>query len=541
MADKKQVTDISGLSQAIVEALKEITTCGKSLTLPNLNRALSHRSEIATLFEQANVRPEKRVTPGELEALKTQIETVENRRKETLRQMAELESRTGLEWDFFRRLTATLVGLARIPENASYYLDLDDLRTRVQEDRSLDALETSLKSIKSQMLREGVGGMKHPEKAQNGASQSGSSMVKSFFGRGEKGASDDTIARLKKEGTIALQEIQTILGEDFRASVHLAQQYIDRSRDLDSLIAQKTYVLSLIGGYVQRAQKEKDQVTAFLREVSERLVTMEKEVVAASSASRDVQLNDKSFNDNLENEIQSFQESASKNGTFETLRAFVESQLTSIANVLHDRRIEYTTRIEKAQKESETLKKNFRGLIGKVIEKNKALTEEIQRDPLTEIFNRRTYDSTLSSEFDRFQRYQKPFSLILFDVDRFKGVNDRYGHEAGDKVLKAIARKVRETLRKPDVFARYGGEEFAVILPETGIENGIFVATKIRELIDETVFEYDDERVPVTVSLGVTEVLPTDTDPASVAKRADMYLYRAKAEGRNKMVSDRDV
>ena len=542
MPEKKRIMEVSGLSQSIAEVLKEISSCGKRLTIANLNRALSHRKEITELLEYANKSPhDTPVTASELDALKSQIETVENRRKEALRQMAELERGIARERELFRRLSNTLINMVRIPENEAFYSVLDDFQSRMMEGADLDELEEGLKVIKDQMLREGVGGRKRAEKVTNGSVVSGASVVKSLFGRGEKGIPEEALNRLKNECASALQEIQDILGEEFRASVHLAQQHIERSRDLDSLISQKTYVLSLIMGYVQCAQREKDQVTDFLREVSERLVELEKEMHATSTESCDVHLNDSTFNENLENEIHTFHETVLNASNFDDLKTFVVTQLTKITSVLHDRRLEYVNRIEKAQRESENLKKNVRTLIGRVIDKNKALMEEIQRDPLTEIFSRRTFETSLSVEIQRFQRYRKPFTLIYFDVDHFKQVNDRYGHEAGDRVLKAIAKRVRDTLRKPDVFARYGGEEFVVILPETGLDNGISVAMKIRELVEETMFEYENERVQVTVSLGVTEVLPSDQEPMMITNRADKLLYRAKTEGRNRVVSDYDV
>jgi len=113
MPEKKRIMGISGLSQSIAEALKEISSCGKSLTIANLNRALSHRKEITELLEYANKSPhDTPVTASELDALKSQIETVENRRKEALRQMAELEHGIARERELFRRLSNTLINMA---------------------------------------------------------------------------------------------------------------------------------------------------------------------------------------------------------------------------------------------------------------------------------------------------------------------------------------------------------------------------------------------------------------------------------------------
>lgn len=546
MAKKqKQIMDIAGLAESLAEVLKEISTGGNSLTLAKMTTTLAKRKDISALLERANDRSGGMVTDEELDSLKSIIEAGENKRREILHQVSALQGEFSREKEFYRRLIFAVMNLARIPENMSFYQALDKCRSQMQEGAELECLEASLKNIKDLMLQEGIGGSRKIaerfEKSPDSENRPGVSIVKSFFGRAEKPPAEDLLSRLKSEGCTALAELQAILGEEYRASVHLAQEYIDKSRDLDFFISQKTYILSVIEAYVKRATREKEQLTGFIREVSERLLEMEKEMAATSSATQDVRIDAKNFSENLESELRTFQDTVLGSKDFDNLKTFVVSQLTKISSVLQKRREEYTISIEKAQKESESLKKNFKNLIGRVIDKNKNLMEEIQRDPLTEIFNRRTFETSIAAELDRFHRYKKPFTFIFFDVDFFKRVNDRYGHDAGDRVLKAIARKVTEVLRKPDVFARYGGEEFVIILPETSLDNGQTVAMKIREMIEDTVFEYEGERVPITISLGVTEVEPGDLEPSHIALRADKLLYRAKAEGRNKVVSDYDV
>lgn len=539
MSEKKPIMDITGLSAALAEALKELSTGGKSLTLANLNRTLAKRKEITALLERANGREES-VSENELASLKLLLESGENKRREMIHQMTAMEVDLNRERDFYKRLSLTLVNLARIPENEAFHAGLDECTAVLQNGADMERLEACTKKLRDRMLKEDVGGArKRPERAEEDSR--GVGKVRSFFARGEKPAPvDDVFPRIKDELSVALDELQRILGEDFRASVHLAKEHVGKSRDLDSLVAQKTFILSVVDGYVQRATREKDQVTTFLKELSERLLEMEKEMAASASSSQDVHLAGDGFSESLESEIRVFRESVLVSPDFESLRTFVVSQLTKMTTTLQKRRQEYTVRIEKVQQESEDLKKNFRSLIGRVIDKNKTLQEEIQRDPLTEIFNRRTYEASIAAELERFKRYKKPFSILFLDIDHFKQVNDRYGHDAGDRVLRAIARKVREILRKPDVFARYGGEEFVIILPETTLENGVGVAQKIRDLVADTVFEYEGERVPVTVSLGVTEVEPGDLEAAHITQRADRHLYRAKAGGRNRVISDLD-
>jgi diguanylate cyclase (GGDEF)-like protein len=155
-------------------------------------------------------------------------------------------------------------------------------------------------------------------------------------------------------------------------------------------------------------------------------------------------------------------------------------------------------------------------------------------DGLTNVHNKRYLLETLERELPRAIRHQRPLSLCMFDLDHFKQVNDTYGHIAGDYVLKEVASVVRSRLRPDDVIARYGGEEFAVLLPETDLKGAQAIAEELRKLIAERVFEFEGERIPVTVSIGCTQLRGED-DAMKLVKAADVKLYEAKRGGRNRV------
>ncbi len=161
--------------------------------------------------------------------------------------------------------------------------------------------------------------------------------------------------------------------------------------------------------------------------------------------------------------------------------------------------------------------------------------EAAHRDPLTGLHNRLGYEEFLAQEYRRWKRYKTPLALVIFDVDYFKRVNDNYGHKAGDKVLAAIAKRLRKLTREPDFLARYGGEEFILIMPETDRQAAFTVAEKLREAIAEMGFTYRGEPVRITVSIGVTEFAGTDSGD-SAFQRADQAMYQAKEAGRNQTI-----
>jgi two-component system, cell cycle response regulator len=177
----------------------------------------------------------------------------------------------------------------------------------------------------------------------------------------------------------------------------------------------------------------------------------------------------------------------------------------------------------------------FKFLTGGNIEN--AYHEEIYRlttiDGLTQIFNKRYFLETIEREIARSHRYRRELSLVMFDIDHFKKVNDTYGHLAGDYALKHLAQAVKTRIRREDCFARYGGEEFAIVLPEIDGLNAKPFAEKIRQLVEATDFRFENTRMPVTISMGVATLDGESIDPQALIKRADDRLYEAKSSGRN--------
>ena len=187
----------------------------------------------------------------------------------------------------------------------------------------------------------------------------------------------------------------------------------------------------------------------------------------------------------------------------------------------------------------------FKFLYGSGIETS--YHEEIYRmtiiDGLTGAHNKRFFLEFLEREMARCSRYNRPLSLLMFDIDHFKQINDTHGHLTGDYVLKELARRLLHRIRKEELLARYGGEEFAVVLPETAHDTALQFAETLRRMVGSELFEYEGDRFPVTISIGVSTLdfeslsqgmaPPPQMDPMEFIREADGNLYKAKRGGRN--------
>jgi len=174
---------------------------------------------------------------------------------------------------------------------------------------------------------------------------------------------------------------------------------------------------------------------------------------------------------------------------------------------------------------------------GELREANERLRRLAFRDGLTGLYNHRYFQELMDRELSRAARYGRPFSLILFDIDHFKRVNDTYGHLRGDIVLRAVSATVMRLTRESDIAARYGGEEFAVILPETDLKGGAVLAERLRREIERMVIPAEGEAIRVTISLGVATYEPgmTPKEKSDIIDAADRALYNSKRTGRNRV------
>ena len=204
----------------------------------------------------------------------------------------------------------------------------------------------------------------------------------------------------------------------------------------------------------------------------------------------------------------------------------VDGDVTEYIAIRHD-----ITELEETKQQLRNINKAMKSKVDELYSMTHTLEEKANKDTLTGIQNRDSFEETFSHEIAHAHKNARPLSLMLFDIDNFKEVNDNYGHQAGDNILIELTSLVAQNIKTSDIFARWGGEEFVILLPNTFLAEAYSFAQKLREMIEQHSFNYKER---ITASFGVAE-LDSEDDKATLFLKADKALYSAKANGRNRV------
>jgi diguanylate cyclase len=221
-----------------------------------------------------------------------------------------------------------------------------------------------------------------------------------------------------------------------------------------------------------------------------------------------------------------------------TLKIKVQARLNAVAGQIRDFREREEQREAESERRTQELRTEVIKLKGRTDELIKlCAAQEVQlmTDALTGAHSRYAYEQRVDEEYQRWLRHSQPLAFAMWDIDLFKKINDTYGHEAGDRLLRGVADLLKRNKRAEDFLARIGGEEFVLLLPMTTIGAAAAMADKLRQLIGGAPFRHHGEPVAVTISCGLTDFRAGDT-PMTVYERADRALYQAKTEGRNRCI-----
>jgi len=291
----------------------------------------------------------------------------------------------------------------------------------------------------------------------------------------------------------------------------------------------------LIGEQRANLQREKLEIEDLLRQIDTRLEEIASYLARDATDYRNAQESTEQLNLLVLDEVHELNSDVQTAVELTELRGRVRVRLEAINTHLQDFRAREEQRLAAQIDRSGRLRIRIAELERESRHLQRSLQEEqrlAMMDALTGIPNRAAYDERIEHEFLRWRRQEAPVSILAWDIDRFKAVNDAYGHRAGDKVLRVIGQHLAQHVRGTDFVARYGGEEFVMILVGTSAEQALVAANKIRESIARIGFHFRNRPVTVTASCGIT-MFGSDDTPDTVFDRADRALYRAKDAGRN--------
>lgn len=317
---------------------------------------------------------------------------------------------------------------------------------------------------------------------------------------------------------------------------HRIESGIDNS-ELHQVINDIAEVISQLGS---QAVEEKHEYEEFLKTLTSRLHDLDQHIRQTSNEDNEAFEQRNAISRAVEDEVTGLRSHVEKATNLDKLKSSVSDRLDVLNDHFEKYRKSDHDRFHQSQSQIQALTLRLHDMeqesdeLREVAEKSRELA---LKDALTGIWNRQALNENLEQEFSRWQRYQKPLSMVIWDIDFFKRVNDNYGHAAGDKVLKTIAQIFTKETRDCDFIARFGGEEFVGIFPETRLEDALQLANKIRDKIEHSKFHYENKPVPITASAGLARFKPSDT-VEDVFKRADTALYKAKESGRNRCLSE---
>jgi diguanylate cyclase len=298
-------------------------------------------------------------------------------------------------------------------------------------------------------------------------------------------------------------------------------------------------VADAVGEVVSTLEAQRRELEDFLERVTQQLADFESWTQWQAGAAQSRHDDTLGLEHTVQAEMLSLDHEVASSPDLAYLKIKVQARLDTVAVQLREfRRKEDRRRAEEERRTTE-LRNEVTKLKGRTAELAKVCAEQETRlmtDSLTGVHSRYAYERRLAEEFQRWQRHAQPLSFSIWDIDLFKRVNDSYGHEAGDRLLRAVADLFGRNKRAEDFLARVGGEEFVLLLPMTALDAAKLVAEKLRSAIETAAFRHHGEAVPVTISCGLTEFRAGDT-PTSVYERADRALYEAKAQGRNRCVA----
>jgi len=296
--------------------------------------------------------------------------------------------------------------------------------------------------------------------------------------------------------------------------------------------------VSLLFQIKKHIQSEQQEMTEFLTQLTDQLAELGVKASGAYSESQSTAKKRNLIDQSVSSQMLDLQNSSQIATKLEPLKQLIYTRLADIAQQIQNQQAQDVIERDNVNQKLE----NLTSKITKMEQESRQLNlkldaarEKAVHDPLTGLPNRLAYDERLAAEISRWKRYQTPLSLLIWDIDLFKQINDEFGHKSGDKTLILIAKLLSHHCRETDFVSRFGGEEFTMLLSNTDAQAALITANKLRQLIEKTAFNSSGKKISITISCGITQFTGNDTGESAFV-RADKALYEAKKKGRNQCV-----
>ena len=458
--------------------------------------------------------------------LQDQVKKLQSQKDSLIKELDELEEKSGEKDRLYSKYFPLIIDMVAQEEDSSFSRACKELSDGLKNGISLTKMTYVFEQLKTAMIKEDIGPVSVKKK-------------KSFFSSLKKSSADYFMDEFKQDYHDLVNSLRSCLDNSYSNALdRLAASIVDLS-DSSDIHGIREQIFKLFFSYISDTNQDREKASLFVVEIADKILKIESKLIISHEQTDSMYKAGQGFESELQNEMGELKKSSSTATSLEELKSEITTRLASIDKALLRKQKNEKVIQMAARKNFDAFKSGFIKLkkeLSQATRNSRELEKKMHQDQLTGSFNRRAYEKKIIEEMERFKRYGSVFSLLLIDADNFKSINDKYGHAIGDRCLKEIIKRALPLIRVNDMLARYGGEEFVVIMPETESEGAREAAEKIRKTIEKIEFLYKNEKVNVTVSIGISQVKTEDENHLQVFERADIAVYKAKDNGRNQVV-----
>lgn len=458
--------------------------------------------------------------------LQGQVEKLQSQKDTLLKELDRVEELFDKMNRQYRKYLPVIIDTLAVGDSA-FCKACKQLGAVLKKGESEGKVEYVFEQIKTAMLKEDI--------TPAGVKKKKTGLIASIFGA----SSDQFIDEYKQSYHDVINNLRSTLDKKYFRKLDTIASMINGAEDTGDITDIRESVFSLIFVYISDTNMDRENVNSFVREVVGKILEIEAKLATTYQQADSLFESNDEFETKLQTQVDGLKETVDISDSLKLLKKQVSKHLASIEAALNKKQAKDKAIKDIAEKNRHAFKSGFTKLkleLDEATRYSEELEKKLNLDQLTGAFNRRAYDKRIKEEMARFLRYKSHFSLLIIDADKFKRINDNYGHAIGDKCLQELIKRTQPLLRENDMLARYGGEEFVVIMPETQAEGAQQAAEKIRQTIEKIEFLYKKKKVKVTVSIGITQTNEGDKNHQQVFERADIAVYKAKEKGRNQVL-----